>query len=64
MVNGRWKIRSDGQKWQLSLAWATESRDILDSSELVIKGADIFLEFWIGDPDLYQRLGLRRAAAQ
>lgn len=63
-VNGRWEVRREGNKWRLALPWSTESQDILDSTDILIKGGAIFLEFWIGDPDLYQRLVLRRIGAQ
>ena len=59
-VRGRWSLENERRRWNLALHWETPSKSILGGAELARDGRVILVEFWIGDPDNYSRLVLRK----
>lgn len=59
-VSGHWSLSKEGNRWKLDLPWETPSTSILDGAQLIQKSGILLIEFWIDDPDLYQRLVLRK----
>jgi len=61
-VDGKWSLREEDNRWRLDLPWETPAMSMLDGARLIAKSKEVLIEFWIGDPDAYSRLVLRKQA--
>ena len=61
-VDGKWSLKNEDNRWSLDLPWETPAMSMLDGARLITKNKEVLIEFWIGDPDAYSRLVLRKQA--
>ena len=62
-VEGKWSVRSEGDRWVLDLPWETPTMSMLDGAQLITRNGEVLIEFRIGDPDDYSRLVLHKRGA-
>lgn len=59
-VDGNWSLKKEDNRWSLDLPWETPAMSMLDGARLITRNKEVLIEFWIGDPDAYSRLVLRK----